>query len=429
MRSGEGSRTRAAGERVVITGMAAVTPLGNSLEQTWKGLVSGRSGIGRIAAIDPSRWPCQVAGEIRGFEPSYSIPRSKRRQMPFSSQLAVTVAEEALREAGWRPAEVDRDRVGVLLGTAGSGTVQETEEAMIWQLSNGISRMSPFQVLRVWPNMDAFFVAEAHGLRGPNAVVCTACAAAAHAIGMAALEVRRGAADVMIAGGAESPLSELAMAGYAAIRAVATSYNERPEEAMRPFDADREGFVPAQGAAILVLESLTHARARGARIHGEVLGFGASNDALHLIAPDPKGSGAALAMRRALEDAGVAPDEVDYINAHGTSTKLGDAAETRAIKSVFGEHATRVAVSSTKSMTGHMLGATGAVELAACVLAMRDGVIPPTINYRTPDPACDLDYVPNEARRAPLRVAMSNSFGIGGQNAVLVVGAVDERDY
>jgi 3-oxoacyl-[acyl-carrier-protein] synthase II len=411
--------------------MAAVTPLGNSLDETWNGLLSGRSGIGRITVLDASKWPCQIAGEIRGFEPAKLIPRSKRRQMAFSSQLALLVADDALTDARLLPEEIhrlDRDRVGVFLGTAGSGTVAETEEAMARQLSDSRSRLSPFQTLKVWPNMDAFFVAEAHGLRGPNEVICTACAAATHAIGEAAQRIRFGAADVMVTGGAESPLSELAMAGYTAIRAVATHYNDRPQEAMRPFDVDREGFVPSQGATILILESLAHARSRDATIHAEILGYGASNDALHLIAPDPDGSGAALAIRRALEDARIHPEQVDYINAHGTSTKLGDTAETRAIKSVLGPHAYNVAVSSTKSMTGHMLGATGALEAAACILAIRDGMIPPTINYSTPDPECDLDYVPNRARSAPIRVSVSNSFGIGGQNAVLVLGACDRND-
>ena len=428
MRQASNSTYRPAEQQVVITGMAAVTSVGNSLNETWQGLLAGRSGIGPITVLDASQWPCRVAGEIKGLDPGASLPRSKRRQMAFSSQLALAVAEQALADAGLVPGEFNRDRVGVLLGTAGSGTVAETEEAMASQSGDGRSRLSPFQVLRVWPNMDAFFVAEAYGLRGPNAVICTACAAATHAIGEAALQIRRGAADVMVAGGAESPLSELAMAGYTAIRAVATHYNDRPEEAMRPFDADREGFVPAQGGAILVLESLAHARARGAVIGAHILGFGASNDALHLIAPDPDGSGAALAIQRALDDAGVTPEQVDYINAHGTSTILGDTAETRAIKSVFGEHAYRVAVSSTKSMTGHMLGATGALEAAVCALAIRDGVVPPTINYCTPDPECDLDYVPNQARSMPVRVAVSNSFGIGGQNAVLVLGTPDDRE-
>jgi 3-oxoacyl-[acyl-carrier-protein] synthase II len=413
-------------QRVVITGIATVNPLGNSLEETWEGLVSGQSGIGPITVLDVSQWPCQVAGEIKGFDPGEFIPRSRRRQMSFSSQLAVVVADRALQDAGLDPAELERDRVGVFLGTAGSSTVAATEEAMVSQLSDNRSRLSPFQVLKVWPNMDAFFVAETHGLRGPNAVICTACAAATHAIGEAALQIRRGAADVMIAGGAESPLSKLAMAGYTAIRAVATGFNDRPEAAMRPFDADREGFVPAQGATMLILESLTHARARGATGYVQILGFGASNDALHLIAPDPEGSGAALAIQRALDDAGLDPESVDYINAHGTSTRLGDRAETHAIKSVFGHNAYQIPVSSTKSMTGHMLGATGSLEAAVCALAIRHGVIPPTINYCTPDPECDLDYVPNQARSVPVQVAVSNSFGIGGQNSVLVLGALED---
>jgi len=277
--------------------------------------------------------------------------------------------------------------------------------------------------VRLWPNMASYFVAEKYQVRGHNGTVCTACAAATQAIGEAAEVIRRGAAEVMITGGTESMLSQTMLAGFVAMRALATNYNDEPERAMRPFEANREGFVGAQGCAMLILESLAHAQARGARIYAEVLGFDTSNDAFHMIAPDPEGNGAALAIRRALTDAGVEPEAVGYINAHAASTPLGDLAETKAIKTVFGKRAYDIPVSSTKSMIGHMMGATGAVEALACVMSIQEGVIHPTINYETPDPECDLDYVPNEARQAEVKVAVSNSFGLGGQNAVLVLRA------
>jgi 3-oxoacyl-[acyl-carrier-protein] synthase II len=273
--------------------------------------------------------------------------------------------------------------------------------------------------------MSAYFVAETYQVRGHNGTVCTACAAATQAIGEAAEVIRRGVAEVMIAGGTESMVSETVMAGFVAMRALATSFNDEPERAMRPFNADREGFVAAQGSAMLILESLAHAQARGARIYAEVLGFGTSNDAFHMIAPDPEGVGAALAVRRALTSAGVGVMDVDYINAHGTSTPLGDAAETEAIKAVFGDRAYEIPISSTKSMIGHMMGATGAVEAVACIMSIQEGIVHPTINYENPDPECDLDYVPNEARQVQVKVAASNSFGLGGQNAVLVLGRLD----
>jgi 3-oxoacyl-[acyl-carrier-protein] synthase II len=273
--------------------------------------------------------------------------------------------------------------------------------------------------------MTAYYIAELFQLRGYNGTVCTACASATQAIGEAAEIIRRGGAEVMISGGAESCVAETVLAGFIAMRALATSYNDEPQRAMRPFDADREGFIPAQGGAMLVLESLARARARGARVYAEVLGYGTSNDAFHMIAPDPEGIGASLAVRRALASAGVGTESVDYINAHGTSTPLGDVAETKAIKAVYGERAYEIPVSSTKSMIGHMMGATGAVEAIACIMSIQEGIIHPTINYETPDPECDLDYVPNDARQAEVKVAVSNSFGLGGQNAVLVLGAID----
>jgi 3-oxoacyl-[acyl-carrier-protein] synthase II len=418
------SANRGSRERVVITGMGAITSVGHSLAETWEALKAGRSGIGRITLLDPTPWGCQIAGELRGFDPRQFLPHKKIRHMAHASQLAVIASGEALGDAGLDLEQEDRDRIGVLVGTAGGSTIEEVERAAMQLMEQGARRSPPFQAVRLWPNMASYFVAETYRVRGYNGTVCTACASASQAIGEAAEVIRRGGADVMITGGTESMVSRTMLAGFAAMRALATSYNDEPERAMRPFDADREGFVSAQGSAMLVLESLAHAKGRGARIYAEVLGLGVSNDIFHMIAPDPGGEGAALAIRQALASARVSTEEVDYINAHGPSTPLGDLAETRAIKAVFGERAYEIPVSSTKSMTGHMMGATGAVEAIACVMSIHEGVIHPTINYETPDPECDLDYVPNVARRADVKVAVSNSFGLGGQNAVLVLGAV-----
>lgn len=417
------SASRNPHQRVVITGMGAITPVGHTVAETWESLKAGRSGVGRITSFDATPWSCQIAGELRGFDPLQFIPRKKARHMALASQLAVIATGQALEDAGLDLEQEDRDRIGVLIGTAGGSCVEETERVTMQLVDQGPGRLSPFQVVRLWPNMASYFVAEAYQVRGHNGTVCTACAAATQAIGDAAEVIRRGRAEVMITGGTESMISQTMLAGFVAMRALPTSYNDAPERAMRPFDADREGFVGAQGSAMFILESLAHAQARGARIYAEVLGAGVSNDAFHMIAPDPEGSGAALAIRRALADAGVEAEAVGYINAHAASTPLGDLAETKAIKAVFGKRAYEIPISSTKSMIGHMMGATGAVEAMACVMSIQEGIIHPTINYETPDPECDLDYVPNEARRAEVKVAVSNSFGLGGQNAVLVLGA------
>jgi len=409
-------------QRVVITGMGAVTPIGHTVPETWEALKAGRSGIKRLTLLDPSPWPCQIGGELKGFDPGQFIPKKKIRYMAPASQLAVVASGEALLDAALDLEEEDRDWIGVVVGTAGGSTVEETELATIRLMDQKSQRCSPFQVLRLWPNMASYFVAETYRLRGYNSTVCTACASATQAIGEAAEVIRRGGANVMITGGTESMVSKTVLAGFVAMRALSTSYNDEPERAMRPFDAEREGFVSAIGSSMLVLESLTHAQNRGARIYAEVLGYGVSNDIYHMIAPDPEGEGAAFAVRQALESAQVRLEEVDYINAHGTSTPLGDIAETRAIKAVFGKRAYEIPISSTKSMIGHMMGATGAVEAVACVMSMQEGIIHPTINYETPDPECDLDYVPKIARQVEVRVAVSNSFGLGGQNAVLVLG-------
>jgi 3-oxoacyl-[acyl-carrier-protein] synthase II len=417
------STSRNPHQRVVITGMGAITPVGHTVAETWESLKAGRSGVTRITAFDVTPWSCKIAGELKGFDPLQFISRKKARYMTLASQLAVIATGQALEDAGLDLEREDRDRIGVLIGTAGGSSIEETERVTMQLMDKGSGRLSPFQVVRLWPNMASYFVAEKYQVRGHNGTVCTACAAATQAIGDAAEVIRRGAAEVMITGGTESMMSQTMLAGFVAMRALPTSYNDEPERAMRPFEADREGFVGAQGSAMLILESLAHAQARGARIYAEVLGYGTSNDAFHMIAPDPEGNGAALAIRRALADAGVEPEAVDYINAHAASTPLGDLAETKAIKAVFGKRAYEIPISSTKSMIGHMMGATGAVEAMACVMSIQEGIIHPTINYETPDPECDLDYVPNEARRAEVKVAVSNSFGLGGQNAVLVLGA------
>lgn len=417
--------TRNPHQRVVITGMGAITSVGHTAAETWEALKAGRSGIARTTLLDVEEWPCKIAGEVKDFDPLQFIPRKKARLMASASQLGVIAAMQALDDAQLDLDHEERDHVGVLVGTAGGSTVEEAE-ALTMRLAKTVSgRLSPFHIVRLWPNMAAYYVAETFQLRGYNGTVCTACAAATQAIGEAAEVIRRNGAEVMIAGGTESLVSEIAMAGFTAMRALSTGFNDAPERAMRPFDADRDGFVPAQGSAMLILESLVHAQRRGARIYAEVLGLGTSNDAFHMIAPDPDGKGATLAVRRALTSAGVGIDAVDYINTHAASTPLGDVAETKVIKQVFGERAYEIPISSTKSMIGHMLGATGAVEALACVMSIQENIVHPTINYETPDPECDLDYVPNEARQTEVNVAVSNSFGLGGQNAVLVLGALD----
>ena len=412
----QGERRR----RVVITGMGAITPLGLNVEETWQGLIAGRSGIRRITSFDPSDYPTQIMGEVRGFKARDFMDFKKARRMARFSQFAVAATKMALEDAGLTIDESNAERVGVLLGNSVGG-LDETERACRLMLERGGMRLSPFYIVMMPPNMAAFHVARTFGIKGYNCTISTACAAGAQAIGEGAEVIRRGKAEVVVAGGTESSSCELGLAAFCVGRAYSTKSDE-PERACRPFDKNRDGFVGAEGCGILILESLEHAKARGARIYAEVLGYGASNDAYHLIAPDPEAEGAARAIRWALEDAGVSPEDVDYINAHGTGTPLGDAAETLAIKKVFGEHAYRVPISSTKSMIGHLWGAAGAVEAIVCVLTIRDGIIHPTINYETPDPECDLDYVPNVARRAKVDVALSNSFGLGGQNACLVIG-------
>ncbi len=420
-----GTKTGTTNRRVVITGMGMITPVGLNMEDSWAAFKAGRSGVVRITSLDASKYPCQIAGELKGFDPLNYIPAKKTRNMASSSQLAVAVADEALKDSSLDLDRIDRDDVAVILGHAGGMSVEETEKSIQQMTSSRFGRLSPFQILKGWPNKPSYFIAEKYQFRGYNSTVTTACAAATQAIGDTMRLIRSGEFDIAVTGGSEYMVSEIALAGFSAMRALATSYNDNPEKAMRPFDADREGFVSAGGTGILILEELEHALARDARIYAEVLGAGVSSDAYHMIIPDPEGTGAALAIRRCLADARLSIDDVDYINAHGTSTPVGDMAETKAIKQVFGERAYDIPISSTKSMIGHAMGATGSIEAIACALTIRDGIIHPTINYETPDPECDLDYVPNQAREARIDIALSNSFGLGGQNACLLIGRFD----
>jgi 3-oxoacyl-[acyl-carrier-protein] synthase II len=404
--------------RVVVTGMGAVTPLGLSVEAFWRNLVAGVSGIGPMALCDPSAYPCRISGELPSFDPGQFMQAKEARRMARFTQLAVAAAQMAVEDAHLDLDRTDRTRVGVILGN-GSGGFPTIDETMRTVVEKGGMRISPFFFPMILTNMASATVSRILGAKGVSSTIGTACAASTQSIGDAAELIRRRAADVVFTGGTEAGISELGLAGFCVMRAL-SSRNEDPQAASRPFDARRDGFVPAEGAAILVLESLEHALSRGANILAEVAGYGATSDAYHPVQPEESGEGAARAMRLALEDAGVSPAEVDYINAHGTSTPLNDVSETRAIKLAFGDQAYRVPISSTKSMIGHALGAAGGMEAVACVKTILDGVIHPTMNYQYPDPACDLDYVPNQARVRDVRVVLSNSFGFGGQNACLV---------
>jgi 3-oxoacyl-[acyl-carrier-protein] synthase II len=404
--------------RVVITGMGAITPLGNDVETFWRNVVAGRSGVGPITLFDASAMKTRIAAEVKGFDPEAWFGRKEARRMDRYAQFALAATQQALQDARLDPAHVDRERVGVILGT-GIGGIGALVQGVETLMTRGPDRISPFMVPMMLADTAPGLIAIAYGFRGPNMAVVTACASGTNAIGEAMHLIRRGDADVVIAGGAEAAILPVAVAAFNVMGAISTR-NEEPERASRPFDRTRDGFVMGEGAGILILERLEHARARGARIYAEVVGYGTSADAYHITAPLENGEGAALAMRRALADAGLSPRDIDYINAHGTSTPLNDKSETQAIKAVFGEAAYDVPISSTKSMIGHLLGAAGAVEAIVCIRAITDGVIPPTINYEHPDPECDLDYVPNVARRKPVRTAMSNSFGFGGHNACVI---------
>jgi 3-oxoacyl-[acyl-carrier-protein] synthase II len=398
--------------------MAATTPVGTGLSKFWAGLSGGKSGIGPVERFDVSSLSTRIAGEVRDFEPLAYIEKKELRHMDRFTQFAVVCAHEALKDAGADPADLDRDRVGVILGS-GIGGCETFQEQCRVLFSRGPGKVSPFFVPMMISNMGPGQITISLGFRGPSWTTVTACTSSSNAIGDAVRLIERGESELVIAGGSEAPVIEICLAGFCSMKAMSCR-NEEPEKASRPFDAGRDGFVIAEGAGMLILEEEGAARRRGARIYAEIAGYGMSSDAFHIVAPDPTGSGAALSMRRALTDAGITPEQVDYINAHGTSTPPGDIAETTAVKTVFGQHAYKLAVSSTKSMTGHLLGAAGAVEAIACVLAIREQEIPPTINYEEPDPECDLDYVPNLKRSARLGYVLSNSFGFGGHNATLV---------
>jgi len=405
--------------RVVVTGLGAVTPLGIGVEPTWEGIRSGRSGITNITLFDASAFSSRVAGEVKDFDPAaWMDPREVRHTDRFV-QLAIAAAKMAAQDAALDMDQVDGNRVGVLIGSGIGGTwTWEAQHRVL--LEKGPNRISPFFIPMMIMDMASGRVAMLFGAKGPNTAVATACATSAHAIGDAFEIIRRGDAEMMIAGGAEAAVSPLALGGFCAMRALSRR-NDDPAAASRPFERDRDGFVMAEGAGIVVLEELEHARRRNAARHGEIVGYGMSADAYHITQPCPDGDGMARAMEAALRDAEMAADQVDYVNTHGTATPAGDPAETCALKRVFGERAARVPCSSTKSVTGHMLGAAGAVELLACLRALAENVVPPTINLDTPDPECDLDYVPHEARELPVRIAMTNSFGFGGHNATLIV--------
>lgn len=405
--------------KVVVTGMGAITPLGLNVQDTWQALIEGRSGIGRITQFDASAYPTQIAGEVKGFDPGEYMDVREARRMARFSQFAVAGAKMALEDAGLTVDESTAEDVGVVIGTAIGGGLVESEMAHLILLNKGLRRVPPLFVPSMIPNAAAHHVACAFGIRGYSSTVVGACASGNQAIGEGARAIRDGSAQVVIAGGTESTMCELALAGICAMRALSTR-NHEPERASRPFDAERDGFVVSDGCGVLVLESLDHAMARGARVYAEVLGYGVSSDAYHVSAPHPEGRGSALAMRRAIADAGLKPEDIGYINAHATATPIGDPAEVVAIKSVFGSRAYEIPVNATKSMIGHLLGAAGAVEAIATIMTIQEGILHPTINYEHPDPECDLDCVPNEARRTQVDIALSNSFGFGGQNACLV---------
>lgn len=410
------------GEPVVVTGMGAVTPLGIGIDALWSGVVSGRSAVGPITRFDASGLGTRIAAEVKGFDAEACFGRKEARRMEPFVQYAVHAARQAVADAGLQNGGLPRSHTGVIIGTGIGGVGILIEQSRVLE-TQGPRRVSPFLIPMMLPDMAAGQVAIDLGIEGPNMAVISACASGANAIGEAAAMIRRGAAEVMIAGGTEAAILPIAIAGFNVMGALSTN-NEAGPGANRPFDARRDGFVMGEGAGVVVLESLSHARARGARIYGEVAGYGASADATHITAPREDGAGAIAAMQRALAEAGLSPEDIDYVNAHGTGTLLNDAIETTAIKQVFGAAAEKLPVSSTKPVTGHLLGAAGAVEAIICLLAMREGAIPPTINYAEPDPACDLDYVPNQARPARLRATMSNSFGFGGHNACLVFRTV-----
>jgi 3-oxoacyl-[acyl-carrier-protein] synthase II len=406
-------------KRVVITGLGIISAVGLTVESFWKSNLEGRCGVGLIEGFPTEEYATRIAAEIRDFDPSPWLDRKEARRIDRYAQFAIAASDMALADAGLKEGNVDPNRVGVILGS-GIGGLREIDAQYDKLHAKGPGRVSPFFVPKMMINAAPGLVAIRHGYKGPNFAAVSACAASTHAAGVAWDMIQAGRADVFITGGSEAAITPMGLAAFTNMRALSRR-NDEPEKASRPFDKERDGFVMGEGAGVVVMESLEHARRRGARIYVEVMGFGMTDDCYHITAPDPEGEGAMRCMALALESGGLAPEEVDYINAHGTSTPHNDVVETRAIKRLFGEHAYRLCVSSTKSMIGHLLGGSGGAEMVATVLAMKDQVVPPTMNYETPDPECDLDYVPNEAREREVRVAISNSFGFGGHNATVAL--------
>ncbi len=406
--------------RVVITGMGVITPLGLTVEEYWSSLIEGRSGIGRITRFDVSEFTTQIGGELKGFDPEdYGIDSRKVRRSDRFVLYVMAASKEAMRSSGLDMNREDPFRCGVVLGS-GIGGLMTVEEEHKKMLQRGPRRVSPFLIPAMIADMGPGEVAIQHNLKGINYAVVSACASSAHAIGDSMKMIKAGAADVVVSGGSEASITPLGLAGFCSAKALSTR-NDEPEKASRPYDAQRDGFVMAEGAAVLILEELEHAKKRGADILAEIAGYGATADAYHITAPQPEGLSGTQALKTAVADSGLNPEDIDYFNAHGTSTPLNDKIETQVIKNVFGEHARRLAVSSTKSMTGHLLGAAGAAEAVACIKSIKEGIVHPTINYDNPDPECDLDYVPNTAREMKVRAAVSNSLGFGGHNASLVL--------
>jgi len=405
--------------RVVITGIGVLTPLSSELELFWQNLIAGKSGISLITRFDTAEFDCKIGGEVRDFKPEEFMPIKETRRTDRFVQYAVGAAKKAVVDSGIDMAQEDANRVGVLIGS-GIGGMETIEDQVGTLIRKGPGRVSPFMIPMLIVNMASGYVSMLLGAKGPNLAVVSACATATHALGEAARAIVHNDADIMIAGGSEAAITQMGYAGFCAMKAMSTR-NSEPERASRPFDAQRDGFVMGEGAGVCILESLEHARKRHAKIYCEVAGYGITGDAYHMSAPAPEGEGAARSMKMALGHAKLNPEQIDYINAHGTSTPVGDKCETQAIKKVFGEHAKKMAISSTKSMTGHLRGAAGAVETAVCALAIRDGIVPPTINYENPDPDCDLDYVPNKARQMKVDVCLNNSLGFGGHNATIIV--------
>jgi 3-oxoacyl-[acyl-carrier-protein] synthase II len=417
-------RPRGPDKRVVVTGIGLVSPMGMGVEQNWTNLLAGKSGIGHVTKFDVSQYSSKIAGEVKGFDPLDFLEKKEVRKMDPFIQYAVAAAELAVKDSALESARLQGERTGVYVGS-GIGGIEAITNNVQTLLEKGPGRVSPFFLISGIINEASGVISIKYKARGPNLANATACATSTHSIGDSFRMLSRGDVDIMIAGGTEAPVTPLGIAGFTAMRALSLK-NEEPTKASRPFDAERDGFVIAEGAGIFILEELEHALKRGARIYAEVVGYGLSGDAYHASAPCIDGEGAYLCMKSALSDAGVAPEEVEYINAHGTSTPWNDKIETLAIKRVFGDHAYRLAVSSSKSMTGHLLGAAGAMEAAVCVLSLKDQILPPTINYENPDPECDLDYVPNSSRRAEFEYALSNSFGFGGTNGTLLFRKFEE---